>query len=129
MVNKVFSKEQVVLEIMETAISAAEKTANSVHFNFTPLTTGTSLYVIIAESLEKFADWLYALRINISKSSTEQLIEFNEILSQLIAGTEVDIDSINGRYWNHGLSGIEIEDHRNDPPYVYEEEELHENEL
>lgn len=123
MIHKPFTKEDALSAIANTAINASEKTVNAVQFNYTPLPTGTTLLVVITESIEKYADWLFALRINIHRSTVDQLEEFNGVLKRLIFGEEVDIEKLNLSYWNSGLTGIEVEDHRNDPPHVYEDDD------
>lgn len=109
-------KEIVIQDIMTMAMMANRLSAQAFSVRYYgPLNL---LEVTIAESEEKFNDWLYHLTISTNESSLEDLTYFRDVLRSLINEEEVDVE-----YDNFAMAGINFTDHRNDPPYNYEEDE------
>lgn len=110
-------KEIVIQDIMTMAMMANRLSAQAFSVRYYgPLNL---LEVTIAESEEKFNDWLYHLTISTHESSLEDLTYFRDVLRSLINEEEVDVECD-----NFAMAGINFTDHRNDPPYDYESDDV-----
>lgn len=77
-----------------------------------------SLRVRITKSKKLYNDVAYQLGIFPDLTTPLELLKFREVLEDIIAGGELDLESLE----TGGVWGLRIADRRNEPPYIYPEE-------